>query len=59
MAKESVQIELDQNDIKKMVAEKYNLDIKRTSISISHYNGDAKEPEYTSIKVTGQRNDSV
>jgi hypothetical protein len=57
MAKESIIIELDENDIKKMVAEKYNLDINRTSIRVSHFNGDAREPEYTSIIVTGQKND--
>ena len=53
--KESVKIELNQNDIKKMVAEKYNLDINITTISVSHYSGDSREPEYTSIIVTGQK----
>ena len=55
MAKEYIKIELTEQDIKKMVAEKYNLDINRTTISVSHYNGDAREPAYTSIVVTGQR----
>ena len=59
MAKEYIKIELTESDIKQMVAEKYNLDINRTSISVSHYNGDAREPEYTSIIVTGQKNDNV
>ena len=38
-----------------MVAEKYKLDINRTTINVSHYAGDAREPAYTSIVVTGQR----
>lgn len=54
MAKEYIKIELTEDDIKKMVAEKYNLDINRTTILVSHYNGDAREPAYTSIVVTGQ-----
>ena len=58
MAKESVKIELNQKDIKQLVAEKYNLDINSASISVSHWKGDAREPEYTSIVVTGQKNGS-
>lgn len=58
MAKEYIKIELTEQDIKKMIAEKYNLDINRTTISVSHYNGDAREPAYALIVVTGQR-DSV
>ncbi len=56
MAKESVKIELDQKDIKQLVAEKYNLDVNTSSISISHWKGDAREPEHTSIVVTGKKN---
>lgn len=55
MAKEYIKIELTEDDIKKIVAEKYNLDINRTAINVSHYAGDAREPAYTSIVVTGQR----
>lgn len=55
MAKEYIRIELTEDDIKKMVAEKYNLDINRTTINVSHYAGDAREPACTSIVVTGQR----
>mgnify|MGYP007071578404 CR=1 FL=1 len=59
MAKEYIKIELTEDDIKKMVAEKYNLDINRTTINVSHYAGDAREPAYTSIVVTGQRDGGV
>jgi hypothetical protein len=55
MAKESIKIELNEEDIKKMVAEKYNLDIEKTTIRISHYAGDRREPKSTSITVTGQK----
>lgn len=56
MAKESVKIELNEKDVKQLVAEKYNLDINFTSISVSYWKGDAREPEYLSIIVTGQKN---
>jgi hypothetical protein len=55
MPKEYIKIELTENDIKQLVAEKYNLDINRTTINVSHYGGDAREPAYTCITVTGQR----
>ena len=47
MAKESVKIELNQKDIKQLVAEKYNLDINSASISVSHWKGDAREPVHS------------
>jgi hypothetical protein len=55
MAKESIKIEFNEDDIKKMVAENYNLDIEKTTIRISHYAGDRREPKSTSIIVTGQK----
>lgn len=55
MVKEYIKIELTEQDVKEMVAEKYKLDINRTTISVYHYNGDAREPAYTSIVITGQR----
>ncbi len=58
MAKESIKIELDEDDVKKLVAEKYNLDVNSTSISITHFNGDAREASYTSIIVTGKRDNA-
>lgn len=58
MAKESVEIELDLKDIKQLVAEKYNLNLNTATVSVSHWKGDAREHEYTSIVVTGQKNGS-
>jgi hypothetical protein len=55
MVKESIKIELNEDDIKKMVAEKYNLDIEKTTIRIIHYAGDRREPKSTSITVTGEK----
>ena len=59
MAKEYIKIELTEDDIKKMVAEKYNLNINKTTIIVSHYNGDIREPAYTTIDVTGQRDSGI
>ena len=59
MAKEYIKIELNELDIMEMVAEKYNLDPVTTTIQVSHYNGDAREPAYTVIIVTGQRKDNT
>jgi hypothetical protein len=38
--------------VKQMVAEKYNLDVNKTDITVSHYAGDQREPSYTTIIVT-------
>jgi hypothetical protein len=56
MAKESIIIELDEKDIKDIVAEKWGLDPKTCTINISHWKGDNREPQYTSITVKGQKN---
>ena len=55
MAKESVRIELDEKDIKELVAEKWGLDPRTCTINISHYNGDQREPAYTNITVSGEK----
>lgn len=55
MAKESIVIEMDEKDVKELVAEKWGLDPKTCTISISHYKGDNREPQYTSITVKGQK----
>jgi len=55
MAKEYIKIELSETDIKKIVAEKYNLDINKATISIYHYAGDSRDPSYTSITVTAEK----
>ena len=55
MPKEKVKIEFNQNDIKEIIAEKYNLKLETVYLHITHYNGDAREPEYTSIIVEGEK----
>lgn len=55
MAKILTQIILNEKDIKDLVAERYGLDGTTTTISISHSKGDAREPSYTSITVTGKK----
>lgn len=55
MAKEYIKIELAEDDIKNMIAEKYNLDVNQTKITISHYDGDARESSYTLVVATGTR----
>jgi hypothetical protein len=55
MAEELVKIKLNQQDIKDLVIDKYNLESIGVSISVSHWNGDGREPEYTSIVVTGKK----
>lgn len=55
MTKILTQIILTERDVKELVAEKYGLDGATTTISISHSKGDAREPSYTSITVTGKK----
>ena len=47
------------NDVKELVAEKWGLDAKTCTISISHYKGDNREPQYTSITVKGQKPNNI
>ena len=59
MAKESIVIEMNENDVKELVAEKWGLDPKTCTISISHYKGDNREPQYTSITVKGEKPNNI
>lgn len=56
MIKETTKIELTEKDIKILIAEKFNLDINNTSVRVSHYKGDQREPSYTNIIVEGVKN---
>jgi len=56
MIKETTKITLTEKDIKILVAEKFNLDIDNTTVSVSHYQGDQREPSYTNIIVEGVKN---
>lgn len=53
MATIKTKVELNEKDLKQVLAEKYNLREDSVSISINHYKGDQREPEYTSIIVEG------
>ena len=55
MPKEKIQIEFNENDLKELIAEKYNLNKIGMSLSVTHFAGDQRDPEYTSIKVTAEK----
>lgn len=59
MIKETTKIELTEKDIKILIAEKFNLDVNRTTVRINHYEGDVREPGYTNIIVEGAKNNKV
>jgi hypothetical protein len=51
-------IELDEKDLKELIAEKFNLNKETTTISINKYNGDGREASYTNIIVEGEKSDN-
>lgn len=51
--KETTKLTFDEKDLKKLIAEKYNLDEHTLTLRINHFKGDAREPEYTSIVAEG------
>lgn len=50
---EKVKLVFNEKDLKQLISEKYNLKFESVSMSVSHFKGDAREPEYTSIVVEG------
>ena len=50
---EKVKIELNEKDLLELVAERFNLNADTAKITIHHYKGDAREPEYTNVVVEG------
>lgn len=46
-------IELNEKDLIELIAEKYNLDIAKTSINVYKYDGEGREPGYTTVIVEG------
>lgn len=56
MPKEKIKIEFNEKDLKELIVEKYKLKIETATIRVSHYNGDSREPSYTSVIVEGERN---
>ena len=57
MVVEKIKLEFSEKDLKELIAEKYNLKIESVSISISKFDGDAREPSYTRVYVEGQKKD--
>lgn len=53
--KEIIKIEINEKDIKMLVAEKYGLDVTKAIVRVNHYAGDQREPAYTKIIVEGER----
>lgn len=56
---EKVKLEFNQKDLKELIAEKYNLKPESVYLVVSHWKGDAREPEYTSIVVEGIKKDGA
>jgi hypothetical protein len=52
MVVEKVKLEFSEKDLKELIAEKYHLKLESVSISISNYDGDAREPLYTRLLYT-------
>ena len=52
-AKVTTKIELNEVDIKEIVASHYGLDINTAKISVNYYAGDAREPSYLTVIVEG------
>lgn len=55
MAKIITKIELNEKDLLALIAEKYNIKLEGARISVYKYDGDAREPSYTTITVEGEK----
>ena len=55
MAKIITKIELNENDLLLLIAEKYNIKLEGAKISVYKYDGGAREPSYTTITVEGEK----
>ena len=55
MAKIITKIELNENDLLLLIAEKYNIKLEGARISVYKYDGGAREPSYTTITVEGEK----
>jgi hypothetical protein len=52
--KVKTRIELTEKDLAEIIAEKFKL--RNVTVRVEQYNGDAREPSYTSITVEGDQN---
>ena len=53
MATEKVLIELTEEDLKTILCNMYNVEKRSAELSILQYDGDARDPSYTKIKLIG------
>jgi methylaspartate ammonia-lyase len=54
MPTKKIILEFTEKDLIELIASRYNLDTKKTSISVYTYKGDAREASYSKITVTGE-----
>ncbi len=52
---EKIKLEFNETDLKELIALKYNLKLDKTILYVSHYQGDAREPSYTTIIVESEK----
>lgn len=55
MAKIITKIELSDKDLLALISEKYNLKLQGARISVYKYDGNQREPSYTTITVEGEK----
>lgn len=55
MAKIITKIEINEKDLLALIAEKFNLKLQGAKISVQKYDGDPREPSYTTITVEAEK----
>lgn len=55
MAKIITKIELNEHDLLVLIAEKYKIKLEGARLSVYKYDGDARDPSYTTITVEGAK----
>ncbi len=56
MAKETIKIEISQNELKEILANVFNLKLNNLKLKVHHYEANQREPEYTKIVIESDRN---
>lgn len=57
--KEIIKIVFTEKDLKELIAKEYNIDVDTCSLIINKYDGDAREPSYTSIIFEGTKKQNI
>lgn len=55
MAKQTIKIELNNNDLKEIIAKEFNLKLDKMVLRVHHYPANQREPEFTNIVVESER----